>query len=97
MRDPAGRAGIRHYPQRQRPHLSGANLPPARPALPAGLSEREITVLRLVAQGKSNRQIAEELVLSEKTVINHLTNIFNKTVTDNRAAATAFAFRHGLA
>ncbi len=66
-------------------------------SFPAGLSSREVEVLRLVVQGKSNRQIADELVLSEKTVINHLTNIFNKTVTDNRAAATAFAIRHGLA
>ncbi len=67
------------------------------PALAAGLSEREAEVLRLVAAGKSNRQIAEELCLSEKTVANHLTNIFSKTGVDNRAAATAFAIRHGLA
>ena len=66
-------------------------------SLPAGLSSREVEVLRLVVMGKSNRQIAEALVLSEKTVINHLTSIFNKTGTDNRAAATAFAIRHGLA
>ena len=65
--------------------------------LPAGLSEREVEVLRLVAAGHSNRKIAEQLVLSEKTVANHLTNIFIKTGTDNRAAATAFAVRHGLA
>jgi DNA-binding NarL/FixJ family response regulator len=66
-------------------------------SFPAGLSSREVEVLRLVVMGKSNRQIAEALVLSEKTVINHLTSIFNKTGTDNRAAATAFAIRHGLA
>lgn len=70
---------------------------PSRPVLPAGLSEREVEVLRLVAAGHSNREIAEQLVLSKKTVANHLTNIFTKTGTDNRAAATAFAVRHGLA
>jgi DNA-binding NarL/FixJ family response regulator len=64
---------------------------------PAGLSAREIEVLRLVAAGNSNRQIAQALVLSEKTVANHIANIFAKTGADNRAAATAFAFRHGLA
>jgi DNA-binding CsgD family transcriptional regulator/tetratricopeptide (TPR) repeat protein len=64
---------------------------------PAGLSAREIEVLRLVAEGKSNRAIARALVLSEKTVANHIANIFAKTGADNRAAATAFAFRHGLA
>jgi DNA-binding CsgD family transcriptional regulator/tetratricopeptide (TPR) repeat protein len=74
--------------------LSG---PPARPAFPAGLSAREAEVLRLVAEGRSNRAIAQTLSLSEKTVINHLTSVYGKIGVDNRAAATAFAIRHGLA
>jgi DNA-binding NarL/FixJ family response regulator len=53
-------------------------------------------VLRLVAAGRSNRDIARELHLSENTVAKHLTSIFNKTASDNRAAAAAFALRHGL-
>jgi predicted ATPase/DNA-binding CsgD family transcriptional regulator len=65
--------------------------------LPAGLSEREVEVLGLVAKGASNRQIAEALVLSERTVSNHLFHIFNKLGVDNRAAATAFAIKHKLA
>jgi len=78
-------------------HLPGKS--PARKArpLPAGLSEREVEVLRLIVAGKSNRQIADELILSERTVANHLAHIFNKTGTDNRAAVAAFAIRHGLA
>jgi DNA-binding CsgD family transcriptional regulator/tetratricopeptide (TPR) repeat protein len=68
-----------------------------RPVFPAGLSPREAEVLRLVAQGKTNRKIATELVVSEKTVTNHLTSIFNKVGVDNRAGATAFAIRHQLA
>jgi len=67
-----------------------------REAVPAGLSQREIAVLRLLAAGKSNREIAEALSLSEKTISNHLTTIFSKADVQNRAAATAFAFRHGL-
>jgi DNA-binding NarL/FixJ family response regulator len=63
----------------------------------ARLSERELEVLRLVAQGRTNRDIGEILVLSEKTVARHLTTIFSKTGVDNRSAATAFALRHGLA
>jgi DNA-binding CsgD family transcriptional regulator/tetratricopeptide (TPR) repeat protein len=77
--------------------LPGLSARPARRALPAGLSEREAEVLRLVVAGKSNREIAQELVLSEKTVANHLTSIFTKTGAQGRAAATAFAVRHGLA
>jgi DNA-binding CsgD family transcriptional regulator len=76
--------------------LRGA-LGPARPTLPAGLSAREAEVLRLVAAGQSNREIAEALVISEKTVTNHLTSIFNKTGATNRAGAAAFAIRQGLA
>ena len=66
-------------------------------SLPADLTLREAKVLQLVVEGKSNRQIAHELGISEKTVANHLSHIFNKTTSDNRAAATAFAIRHGLA
>jgi DNA-binding CsgD family transcriptional regulator len=68
--------------------------PPRR--LPAGLSSREAQVLGLVATGLTNRQIASELALSDHTVANHLTSVFNKTGCSNRAAATAFALRHRL-
>jgi DNA-binding CsgD family transcriptional regulator len=61
-----------------------------------GLTERELEILRLVAAGKSNRQIAGELVISEHTVRRHLQNIFAKLGVSSRAAATAFAFRHNL-
>lgn len=67
-----------------------------RKPVPGGLSPRECEVLKLVAQGMSNRAIAERLVLSERTVVNHMSHIFTKIGVDNRAAATAFAFRTGL-
>jgi ATP/maltotriose-dependent transcriptional regulator MalT len=62
-----------------------------------GLTGRELEVLELVAAGKTNRQIATDLVISEKTVARHLSNIFTKLGVSSRAAATAYAFRHGLA
>ncbi|MPZ16211.1 MAG: DNA-binding response regulator, partial [Chloroflexi bacterium] len=65
--------------------------------LPAGLTEREAEVLSLVATGKSNREIAAELFLSQKTVERHLSNIFTKLELSSRSAATAYAFEHGLA
>jgi DNA-binding NarL/FixJ family response regulator len=65
--------------------------------LPGNLTRGEARVLQLVARGKSNRQIAQELGISEKTVANHLSHIFSKTTSGNRAAATAFAIRHGFA
>ena len=64
--------------------------------LPSGLTAREAEVLRLVASGRSNAQIAADLVLSEKTVARHLSNIFTKLDVPSRTAAAAFAFEHGL-
>jgi DNA-binding NarL/FixJ family response regulator len=61
-----------------------------------GLTAREIEVLRLVASGKTNRAIATELVLSEKTVARHMSNIFTKLGLASRAAATAYAYEHHL-
>jgi ATP/maltotriose-dependent transcriptional regulator MalT len=63
---------------------------------PDRLSAREVEVLRLVARGRSNQQVADELVLSAKTVARHVSNIFDKIRVENRSAATAYAFEHGL-
>jgi len=63
---------------------------------PAGLTVRELEVLRAVATGASNREVAEALFISEKTVARHLANIFTKIGVASRAAATAFAFDHGI-
>lgn len=76
--------------------LNGA-APEARPVHPAGLSARELDVLRLMAAGESNRAIANALFLSERTVQVHVRHILTKTGTENRAGATAFAVRHDLA
>jgi DNA-binding NarL/FixJ family response regulator len=63
---------------------------------PSGLTERELDVLRLLATGKTNRAIALELVISEKTVARHVSNIFGKLGLSSRAAATAYAYEHAL-
>jgi DNA-binding CsgD family transcriptional regulator len=63
---------------------------------PSGLSVRESQVLRLVATGRTNRAIADELGISEKTVARHVSNIFVKLNLSTRAAATAYAFQHDL-
>jgi DNA-binding CsgD family transcriptional regulator/tetratricopeptide (TPR) repeat protein len=63
---------------------------------PCGLTRREVEVLRLIAAGKSNRDIAAGLFISPNTVANHVRNILTKTSTANRTEAAAFAIRHGL-
>lgn len=63
---------------------------------PGGLTDREVEVLRLVAAGHGNARIAADLVISERTVARHLSNIFTKLDVGSRAAATAYAYEHGL-
>jgi DNA-binding CsgD family transcriptional regulator len=63
----------------------------------SGLTGREVQVLELIAAGRTNRQIAESLFISERTVARHVSNIFTKLSVSSRSAATAYAFRHGLA
>ena len=63
---------------------------------PSGLTARECEVLRLVAAGRTNREIAAELVISEHTVARHVQNMFAKADLSSRAAATAYAYEHGL-
>jgi ATP/maltotriose-dependent transcriptional regulator MalT len=63
---------------------------------PEGLTERELQVLRLVTAGRTNKSIAAELVLSERTVDRHVSNIFTKLGVSSRAAATAYAYEHRL-
>ena len=65
---------------------------PGDKSTPDGLSSREVEVLRLVAQGKTNRVIAAELFISEKTVASHVSHIFTKLGVSSRSAATAYAF-----
>jgi pimeloyl-ACP methyl ester carboxylesterase/DNA-binding CsgD family transcriptional regulator len=72
--------------------------PPARSAASAAvLSQRELEVLRLLATGKSNQEIADELVISVNTARRHVSNVFDKIGVANRAQATAYAKDHGLA
>jgi DNA-binding NarL/FixJ family response regulator len=73
-------------------HLEGR----AVPGEPSPLTDRELEILRCVASGRTNRAIAEELVISEKTVGRHVSNIFAKLDISTRAAATAYAYEHDL-
>lgn len=76
--------------------VEAAGLRPPRTEYPCGLTEREVGVLRLAARGLSNRLIAAELVVSERTVGHHLAHIYDKTGRRTRAGAAVFAMEHGL-
>jgi DNA-binding NarL/FixJ family response regulator len=67
-----------------------------RAAWPAGLTDREVDVLRLIARGRTNREVAALLVVSPKTVGRHVENLFAKLGVSSRAAAAVFAMEHRL-
>ena len=71
-------------------------VPGRRMSRPAGLTEREIDVLRLLARGSSNADIAHELVVSRRTAEHHVQHIYGKIGVSTRAAAALFAMQHGL-
>jgi len=70
--------------------------PAQAPAYPNGLTDREVEVLRLVAAGKSNPEIGEELFISATTVTTHVSNILRKINVANRVQAASYATREGL-
>jgi DNA-binding NarL/FixJ family response regulator len=82
------------------PEAHSSSASPAAPAesvsYPAGLTEREVEVLRLVAQGLTDAQVAEQLVVSPRTVSGHLRSIYSKLQVTSRTAATRFAIEHQL-
>jgi HD-GYP domain-containing protein (c-di-GMP phosphodiesterase class II) len=75
---------------------AGHRMAAARADLVAGLSEREVEVLRLLARGHTTRQVAEQLVISAKTADRHIQNLYAKIGVSTRAAATLFAMEHNL-
>ena len=79
------------------PDLARLDVLTAEPAVrPHGLSAREVEVLRLLAAGKTNRSIAADLGISERTVDRHVSNVFTKLDVSSRSAATAYAYEHDL-
>ncbi len=70
--------------------------PAKAPAYPNGFTQREVEVLRLVTAGKTDREIAEELFVSVRTVTTHVSNVRNKIAAANRTEAASYANRHGL-
>ena len=76
--------------------LEELSQPVKKPLTPDPLTEREVDIVRLVAQGLSNRQIADQLVIGEATVRTHVGNVLNKLQLANRVQATLYALREGL-
>lgn len=76
--------------------ILGPDATAAKPVLPDGLTAREVEVLRLIGEGRSNRDISRELYISENTAANHVRSILMKTQCPNRTAAAHYAVQHGL-
>ena len=92
-----GAGGAHRTPTRSRPCWPRpATVPRAAATAPAGLTGREVEVLRLVARGLSSKQIAQRLVISPKTARNHIEHIYAKIGASSRAGASLFAMQHGL-
>ena len=89
---PSGRRPRRPSSTRSGPPRNGAGTA----AKDAGLSERELEILKALARGLSNKQIAKEGWVTEQTVKFHLSNIYRKLGVANRTEATRFAYQHGL-
>ena len=85
------------HPTIARKLLQELSRPSKRPPTPEPLTEREVEVLRLVARGRSNREIADQLVISEATVRTHVSNILSKLHLASRTQAALYALREGLA
>jgi len=93
----SGELGMQPLSVRSAALLKTAQSVPARvPDFPDGLTQREVDVIRLVAAGRTDREIADELVIAVRTVTTHVGNILNKTGSANRAEAASFATQHGL-
>jgi DNA-binding NarL/FixJ family response regulator len=83
-------------PECARAVVVAADERPSSTRWPEGLSDREVEVLRLVARGMSNREVAAELAISRRTAEHHVQHIYAKIGASTRAAAAMFAMEHGL-
>ena len=89
--------GVQEAVESMLPKPSSAPSPRKTASSPVGMTAREMEVLRLVADGLSNAQVAESLAISTRTVDTHLTSIYSKIGVSSRSAATRYAIEHHLA